>query len=322
LIAVLTDPAVGGTFVTWSLHYLAGHDSYFVAKDRVWASVTDFPLTKINSHNFQANHPLTAQDFDGIFDILCNTPTDQFHTIYIHNFIHNSQSADPELAQRLQQVFDHSQKVVVVSNSSSMALYHVGYRSRSGTANLWQDPGRVSADHDEIFADFVDHFFAESHHKWRTLGLDDIWDRREFIALNFDFEQHQSINDNIGSKTVNYTVTTLDLWNTFDQTVVTMFDHFGIEICQARWHNWTQVYQQWRQLHYQRQQFAWYFDSIVDGIIQGQDIDLTRFELDIVQEAAIQNQLIRKHNLNLKTWQLERFSNTQQLHDLLETNYS
>ena len=49
-------------------------------------------------------------------------------------------------------------------------------------------------------------------------------------------------------------------------------------------------------------------------------MDLTRLKLDIIQEAFIQHELIYKHNLNLKTWQLEKFTNTQQLHNLLETN--
>ena len=49
-------------------------------------------------------------------------------------------------------------------------------------------------------------------------------------------------------------------------------------------------------------------------------MDLTRFDLDVIQEAFIQRELIYKHNLNLKTFQLEKFINTQQLHNLLEPN--
>ena len=49
-------------------------------------------------------------------------------------------------------------------------------------------------------------------------------------------------------------------------------------------------------------------------------MDLERFNLDIFQEAAIQRELLYKHNLNLKIWQLEKFKNTKQLHNLLEPN--
>ena len=49
-------------------------------------------------------------------------------------------------------------------------------------------------------------------------------------------------------------------------------------------------------------------------------MDLESFELDIMQEAAIQRELIYKYNLNFKTWQLEKFQSTRQLHALLEPN--
>jgi hypothetical protein len=49
-------------------------------------------------------------------------------------------------------------------------------------------------------------------------------------------------------------------------------------------------------------------------------MDLTRFNLDLMQEACIQHHLIYNYNLNFKTWQLEKFSDTKQLHSLLELN--
>ena len=39
-----------------------------------------------------------------------------------------------------------------------------------------------------------------------------------------------------------------------------------------------------------------------------------------LEQAFTQHKLICKHNLNLKTQQLETFTNTQQLHNLLEPN--
>ena len=49
-------------------------------------------------------------------------------------------------------------------------------------------------------------------------------------------------------------------------------------------------------------------------------MDLEKFNLDLMQEAAIQRELIYNYSLNLKTWQLEKFTNTKQLHNLLEPN--
>lgn len=320
MIAVLTDPAVGGTFVTWSLHYLAGHQEHFVAKTQSWQAVPDFPLTDKNSHNFTANHPLTAQEFDTVFNQLINQATDQFHSIYLHNFIHTSQSLDENLVSKIKKIQQHNNKIVMISGPKHMSLYHAAYQSRSGSATLWQDTSRTSVDNDEIFQDFLQHFFADSLETWKNLQLHNIWDQREFIALNFDFDQAQTIAPNLDPACQHYSINTLELWNTFDHGIKKLFEYLELDISVSRWTNWTHVYQQWRCMHFQRMQFAWYFDAIVDGIITGQALNLSRFDLDLVQEAAIQNRLIRKHNLNLKTWQLERFSNTQQLHNLLETN--
>ena len=64
----------------------------------------------------------------------------------------------------------------------------------------------------------------------------------------------------------------------------------------------------------------WYVDEIVDDILYNRPRNLIDFDLDLLQEAIIQQKLIKTYNLNLKNWQLECFTNTQQLHSLLEPN--
>jgi hypothetical protein len=83
---------------------------------------------------------------------------------------------------------------------------------------------------------------------------------------------------------------------------------------------WIKIYADWKKFHYQRLMFCWYFDQIVNYIINGYYMDLSRFNLDIMQEACIQHHLIYQHDLNLKTFNLKKFYNTQQLHQLLEKN--
>jgi hypothetical protein len=61
-------------------------------------------------------------------------------------------------------------------------------------------------------------------------------------------------------------------------------------------------------------------DEIINLIIEGRPMDLKRFDLDVLQESVIQHFLLYKHNLNLKTFGLEKFENTLQLHNLLEPN--
>jgi hypothetical protein len=89
---------------------------------------------------------------------------------------------------------------------------------------------------------------------------------------------------------------------------------------QNRFENWMSVYGVWKNNHTKRLNFVNNFEIIINNIINGVDMDLSRFEFDLIQEAAIQHQIMYKHNLNFKTWQLEKFINTKQLHNLLEPN--
>ena len=113
---------------------------------------------------------------------------------------------------------------------------------------------------------------------------------------------------------------TFELYNLLDQTIDQLFDFLEIEIDKTRRTHWTEIYNKWKKLHIRRLKFVWYFDTIVNYIVDGYHMDLLNFDLDLVQEATIQHSLIYKYNLNLKTFQLEKFINTKQLHNLLEPN--
>jgi hypothetical protein len=253
--------------------------------------------------------------------LLTAEPTDTFHTIYFHNFIYKTESVDVDLERSIDKLSKRTKKIIVLSSSNNSILYHAAYKPRSDNAYLWQQLNEFTNNPDTIFNDFVEYFFKESVYKWNTLKLTELWDRREFIALNFNFKKSLQIKPNIKSGIGCYNIDTMDLFNTFDVTVRDLFEYLDIPIATHRWQGWLEVYNRWQQLHYNRLQFVWYFDAIVDSILRGNDFDLTRFHLDLVQEAAIQNSLIYKHNLNLKTWQLEKFTNTKQLHNLLELNF-
>ena len=147
-----------------------------------------------------------------------------------------------------------------------------------------------------------------------------VWDKREFIALvirPFDSDRitnyHQFDFDH-------FALSAPDLWLNLGHSIHDVLNYCDLDLDCNLYDSWKPVYYQWQQLHLDRLKFCWYFDTIVDNIVSGRHMDLSRFNLDIVREAAIQHVLIYKHNLNLKTWQLEKFENTQQLHKLLEPN--
>lgn len=318
MIAVLTDPGVGGTFLTWSLHYLAGHEKYYHAKTNRWVDIPSNPLTDRNSHGFNPNQPFSLDTFNSIHSLLLANPVDTFHTIYFHNFGNTTSSYDDNIVTATENI--NSKKYVVLTLSQEHQLYMCSYKIRSGWVTSWNDPLKKITDDQEALDDFVSYFFKESIDKWQNLSLTNIWDQREFLALNLRPKTNLSIRPNIDFFQENYALDTMELWNTFDLTVDRLFEYLDVTINEDRRALWNTIYSKWRQLHYNKMLFVWYFNTIIEYIIAGTYLDLTRFNLDIIQEATIQHELIYKHNLNLKTWQLEKFINTLQLHKLLELN--
>jgi hypothetical protein len=207
-----------------------------------------------------------------------------------------------------------------LSLPKEMTLYQCSYKSRANATSSFFDNNRLITDDTSRWQDYIDYFFLDSKEKWNSLNLHNVWDQREFLALNLRPFEYKTIA-NLFEHTDNYyQINSVDLWNTFDTNVNSLFEYLEINIDSDRYKKWISVYSEWRRIHQDRMLFCWYFKIIINNIIKGHDMDLGRFNLDIVQEVAIQHYLIYKHNLNFKTWQLEKFINTKQLHNLLEPN--
>lgn len=316
MIHILTDYASGGTFLTWSIHYLLGHNNYFLLERNQWIELPHDPINDNNAHKFIPNQPnrffdCSAEQFINFADALDAIPTTTSQILYFHPF----NNADTTKAAT-NYSNSRSRKLVVVDTSKSI-LYHCSYRQRA--PQLVGNKTLLSDNH-EIQQYFINKFFKDSKKRWDDLKLQNIWDTREFLALNFRPFDRFSMYEQIDKTRDHYVIHGTELWTLLDHSIKNLFDYLDDGIDQQRLENWRQVYNAWRSVHYQRIMFLTYFEDIIDGILNNHNIDLTRFDLDIEQEAAIQHVLIYRHNLNLKTWQLEKFKNTQQLHNLLEPN--
>jgi hypothetical protein len=323
MILILADPCIGGTFLSWSLHYLSGHENFFNAQNNQWTSLPCNPIQHINAHGFKANQPDCIDDVLSITEKLSQTPTDKVHTMYFHNLREqrNQSTCHDQVHAPTTDIISHIQdkfqKIILLDGVDP--LYHVSYEPRYLTAKLC-DPSVYNLNADDQHEDFINYFFGESLHLWQSFNLNDVWDRREFLALNIRPTKIVKIKPNFDLTTQHFYLNTFDLHTTFDQTIQYLYKFLGIEICAFRLPMWIKIYADWKKFHYQRLMFCWYFDQIVNYIINGYYMDLSRFNLDIMQEACIQHHLIYQHDLNLKTFNLKKFYNTQQLHQLLEKN--
>lgn len=318
MITVLTDPAVGGTFLTWSLHFLAGHDSVYSTKKKSFVKLTHTPLTEINAHNFRPNQPTNINQF--IYNINCLTaiPTDNFHTLYFHNLDDCNRTRTGTTSSAIDTSKSLSKKHIYLSLDKKNALYNCMYKQRTLTVD--NITGQRYKTFDEQHNGFIEQYFSKDKQNFDKLKLSNVWDYREFLALNIRPFDIVKMTDTSKFDFDYYYVDTFDLYNYFDCFINTLFDYLDIKVDNSRRSQWLDIYRSWQQLHANRVQFVYYFDQIIDHIVSGKYFDLSRFRLDIMQEAAIQHILLYKHNLNFQTWQLEKFTNTQQLHNLLEPN--
>jgi hypothetical protein len=319
MIAVVTDNAVGGTFLTWTLHFLSGQQQYYHAESNGFLPVPGDPTTERNAHGFQQNQPLFLKDFNPILNCLTSIESKEPQHIYFHWLMpHNKENEDTQTA--IQDFLPYFSKIIVLSLPLEMSLYHCQYSIRTDVSRSFQDTNQLIVNDNHRWEDFINYFFRDSKEKWNNLDLTDHWDQREFLALNLRPFKHKTVADLFVKTQNHYQINAVDLWTTFDSTVQSLFKYLEIDIDPHRYQAWHNVYIKWKQNHLKQMMFCWYFKIIINNIINGHDMDLSRFNLDIVQEAAIQHYLIYKHNLNFKTWQLEKFINTKQLHNLLEPN--
>jgi hypothetical protein len=310
MITVITDPGVGGTFLNWTIYFLAGHDNYYSTNLNATVELTNNPLTGINAHNFRPNQAGNINTFDQILTLLESTTDETFRTIYFHNFRDCDRSFTGTTSQAITKILPKSEKIIYLSLDQKNSLYQNSYSKRHV----------LPQDRDQLHQEWIDKYFLDSKEKWQQHQLTNVWDHREFLALNilpFDIVKITDVSD---LQFEHHYIDSFDLYHNTCSVVQTLFDYIELSIDSERWRQWGEVSKSWQQLHTGRTQFVYYFDCIIDYIIKGKSFDLTRFNLDIMQEAAIQHQLIYKHNLNLKTWQLEKFKNTKQLHYLLEDN--
>lgn len=320
MILILTDPGVGGTFLTWSLHYLAGHKNYYHTKSNQWIDLPENPILSTNAHGFKPNQALYVDEIYKIVDDLERVESSLFQTLYFHNI--NDQSARIEsfhqpTADAIDYVLSKFKKVVLLTNSHP--LYNASFESRTLQLKI-NDPLVKHTNFVDQHHEFVDFFFKESSKIWQDQKLTNRWDQREFLALNSRPFKTTTVDSNIDLKHEHYAIDTVELYNHFDQTVKHLCDFLNVNLNQSKLDSWTVVYNQWKKIHQSRLMFSLYFNKIIDYIVNGYYMDLSRFDLDIIQEACIQHYLIYNHNLNFKTWQLEKFTNTKHLHTLLEPN--
>jgi hypothetical protein len=312
LVSIVTDPAIGGTFLSWSLEYLAGHTNSYSTAKKTYLPMVDNPVQERRAHGFKPNRYDSSRGVIEAIDELSNLPNKhsrKMEVMYLHSFnYYLDKHKDWFIA--INAVLNSECPVILVRTPKPYVLYHGLLEERAVYGVLSQKKN-------------IDRVFADKKGIWNELNLSSIYDTRERIALNFHpfvFDEQANIVDTLHNNDNVLNLLAIDVWQNLDNTIYDIMNYIQVGIKSDRYVLWLEVYNQWKTLHTKRVMWCWYYDQIIEYILNGYSMDLTRFDLDIYQEATIQHTMMFKYNLNFKTFELTKFTNTKQLHDLLEPN--
>jgi hypothetical protein len=309
---LIFDRDKGGRFIDWTVYFISNQKTYLDCTIGQQVPVVDNPLNKTNSHGHKGNHAGRLSELEKFY-------LNKNCSVLFHQMRNNDRSfSDDDSAtwKSIELAKNMSDQIVVLQNHKKFILYDFSISRRSN--NIYSlDGNRILQSESDMLDDFVNKFFANSKKTWQDLN--EVWDKREFVALNFKPFNNRSIEDYHNFDFDKLVINTEQVWSKLD--VYRLFDYLALKIHNKKLEDWQNIYKQWLQLHQQRINFCLLFETIINNILDNVDMDLEVLQLDILQEAAIQHTLIYHYNLNFKTWQLEKFKNTKQLHNLLEQNF-
>lgn len=335
IFCISSVDSVGCTFFDWSIHFLSGQEQFYHWRTG-WNTLTDNPLTKQNAHLHKKNHPNGFVSSKDCFTQLLNSNDPGLYSAYpvlLHldkatesinidiKDIENPASwsalidyINTDYANIFDYCAEHKIDFIYVDNDTDYPLYFLSARTLE--KKMFTD---TPVCHTQELDDEIQQvFFKSSVAQWESLGLTNRWDIRERLALDSrPFDRPPKPKLDLSKR--HLWINSSDLWFRGTTTIKKILNYLNLEIDHTRWDHWVTVYRKWQEIQVNKLEFDMHFDHIIECIVNNWYYNLG--ELSLLQESVIQHALIYRHNLNLKTWKLEKFPlNTQDLHKLLESN--
>jgi len=335
IVCSISTVSVGCTFVDWSIHFLAGKDQYYSFALQKWIPLVSNPLTDCNAHGHDRNHPVGIENLTTMLQQAKNMPNDGLYSMYplAAEISHvrkklkiNLEQADEKEFDQIEQdwytdeyskIFDccinNNAKVIFIHDNEYINWYKIFSHQRI-KHNVTEDE-QAEIEYRE------QSFHKKSIDQWKNIKLENIWDIRERRALDIRLLDMSTSKkaDRCDFSKPHFRASASDLWHRGIELFHQIMTYLDLSIDPDRLAQWIPIYHEWAQKPLALMQFGDTFDDTIQCIVNGWYKELPELSFD--QEVIIQHALIYRHNLNLKTWQLEKFPrNTIDLHQLLEPN--
>jgi hypothetical protein len=330
-VCVTSLPSVGCTFLDWSILYLSGQQDYLHFESNQRQPVVANPIELTNAHGHNKNHPIGLAKTLEYINYFNSSPG-ELHSMYakpgfLEDFVNSPRAPDVNVLKNCQHeqakeygkimsaCMDNDFRVIYVDSTINSLFFAQDPRAPITT---WLGTEKTQS-RSQIENTLEDLFFKESKDSWESLNLTDVWDIRERRALNArPLMVCTDPNHALPLSRPHYKLSCFDLWYRGIDSIARIFDYLELPVDQVRYATWLPIYQQWQQTMSRCHEFAENYEYILEAIVNGWNLAI---DLNFEQEVIILHFLIYKYGLNIKSWQLTQFpKNTQELHNLLETN--
>jgi len=330
IFCVSSYRSVGATFLDWSIHYLSGQDNFYSIRTNQTIELCQDPLQDVTAHSHLKNLVFNSSQVINTIDHL-KQQKNNLLSCYVHPIHYNEcmeianissdelKQSGSELANRVENTrqLEYKKSLNSVGECNSDLIYL--HCDKTIIGYLWNERvlvdinnGRMISNEEEKHRLFFDFFYKTNNND------KPIWDIREQRAL--DLRPHDTqpfVTPEINFKHLWFNAQ--DLWGQAEDVATECVNFLNKQVDNKRLESWKPIAYKWQQIQNRNFSFARNLDHIIDYTINGYSYDISN--LTFHQEVIIQHELIYKHNLNIKNWELEKFpNNTKELHKLLETN--
>ena len=245
LFAVSSLRSIGCSFLNWSIHFIHGDIEFYNVLDG-WGQLPTNPMTERNAHGFLKNHPCGWENTQNYIDSLKSLDTSRLLSLYPYCYPDNPN----EYISMVNLIINNNVPLIYMDLPCTPLYFSTPARCRWGSA-------------DESLAKFIEEYFTNSE----NYNLDNIWEFREFAALNLRPFDILPINLDLTNK--HLYINAMDMWFNGEEKIKEIFEFLSLHINNTRLNEWMPIYRQWQSIHSNILKFAWNIYYIIYCIIAG-----------------------------------------------------
>lgn len=303
IVGILGPGGCGGTFLDWSIQFIAGSTENLVAKcneknrnviEHVQAQqIVDNPLNGSSAHIHQKTHP-NNDSLTAVLDIFLsnNYPLNTFY--YVDSMLPDQ---------------THTNYNSIIKTHPTVKFISYNFSRKHLDLIFCLQYEKISVAPQNF-----------NNQIGNSLSNLSIGERREMLSLFYPrCIKGQILNEQIEDSDNLYRINFDDVWGKLDIVMINIFKFLGLGINESRYSEWIKIYQIW--LTKNKNNFFNDLPEIIDCIVNNKSLDLKVYNITFAKEVVIASKLLYNHNLSLKFNDVSDLtSDTLQWHSILEKN--